>query len=829
MGGGQSKSIASKTSRATRGERGTAGSDSSAMDKTPASSNMKGEDKDDDKEDGIVGEGLLGEGRFLEVPRRAHNVCGIFEDTYLIVEPFDDQMERDLAIYSIFNSQQPWAPPVVAYIARPEATRRDAKESFDAFLQVSRAHDAKEGKNGLKFPHIPKCVLKGKLKRLVFGIEEFQQYEHDPDWINRPAILYTMPAGVFVSSLLANAPLGIVEPWLALNVGIGLVQALNSLHKLGFIHRYVTPWNFLLKTPFTIEGLRDDVMHVDFSLAVKWPSRQNKQNDLVGTRKYSSKRALSRHVQGPADDFISVIYIVAELISGKLPWRAAKTVAVSAQLRGTFPHHVVFTRLPREIRLLYHFNSNTENFFVQIIQMQSTIIVALFIFISCSTSLVLQCLSGKKSGSKKEAAGKKKATKEGRKKSGRKRESNQKSPTREEKKKSGPNKKYIKSKSFDQKEQKPNKWYQLQIQTTELPSSKSPVKEQQKFETAKADETRRNETQQTAKSLGGRVPTVEKATSDGNAVNLVVGEAIGNYKVTSRLGAGGCGVVYRVVSKEGKDYAMKVERTNIDRSDQLLPLEAHILKRLQVSPYAAQFQQFGRCEAKEGGFRVLIMGLLGPSLSELQKQQLNGRFSIGTILKIGIQAVRAVAFMHSTYFVHRDIKPGNFAIDEGNHRRLYLFDFGLARSIKTRGEMSLRRPRPDVPFRGTPAYCSLNAHKRNEHGRHDDLWSIFYMLVELAIARLPWQGKNRIQTTTLKEHLMDSHYMLGCPVAFSTILIYLRSLDYYKRPDYVGIEHAFFEMLRARRLSWGMQMEWENQRPKQYMGVSVPDTSDSGG
>ena len=201
--------------------------------------------------------------------------------------------------------------------------------------------------------------------------------------------------------------------------------------------------------------------------------------------------------------------------------------------------------------------------------MQSTIIVALFIFISCSTSLMLQCLRGKKSGSKKEAAGKKKATKEGRKKSGRKRESNQKSPTREEKKKSGPNKKYIKSKSVDQKEQKPNKWYHLQLlvpvttyvlspygkqkkksgpakDITEkgvktaiaISSSQPPVKEQQKFETVKADETRRNETQLTAKSLGGRVPTVEKATSDGNAVNLVVGEAIGNYKVTSRLGAG---------------------------------------------------------------------------------------------------------------------------------------------------------------------------------------------------------------------------------------------------------------------------------------------------
>ncbi|KAL7080171.1 hypothetical protein ACQ4LE_000944 [Meloidogyne hapla] len=108
MGGEQSKqSVASKTSRATRGERGTAGSSSSAMDKTPGSS-KPGKDEDEKDEEGIVGEGLLGEGRFLEVPRRAHNVCGVFEEIFLIMEPFDDQMERDLAIYNIFNFMEPW-------------------------------------------------------------------------------------------------------------------------------------------------------------------------------------------------------------------------------------------------------------------------------------------------------------------------------------------------------------------------------------------------------------------------------------------------------------------------------------------------------------------------------------------------------------------------------------------------------------------------------------------------------------------------------------------------------------------------------------------------
>uniref|UniRef100_A0A1I8AYY1 Protein kinase domain-containing protein n=1 Tax=Meloidogyne hapla TaxID=6305 RepID=A0A1I8AYY1_MELHA len=472
--------------------------------------------------------------------------------------------------------------------------------------------------------------------------------------------------------------------------------------------------------------------------------------------------------------------------------------------------------------------------------MQPEFIVSLLIFISCSISLVAQCCKGKKSGSKKDVAAKPKETAEERKRSAKRKTTSNKKPNREEKKKTEPNKKYIKSRSFEQQHQKPNKWYHLQLlvpvttfvlspygkrKKKSAPAKDlkekgvktaiafSPKKQPDKFQlnklkTAKAIESKRNETQLTALSMG-HLPTVEKATSDGNAVNLVVGERIGNYKVTSRLGAGGCGVVYRVVSNEGKDFAMKVERTNVDKSDQLLPLEAHILKRLQFSPYAAQFAEYGSCQTKEGGFRVLIMGLLGPSLNHLQKEQLNGRFTMGTILKIGVQAVRAVAFMHCTYFVHRDIKPANFAIDEVNHKRLYLFDFGLARSIKSRGEVTLRKPRADVPFRGTPAYCSLNAHKRKEHGRHDDLWSIFYMLVELAIGRLPWQGKTRILTKLLKDQLMDREYMFGCPVAFSTILIYLRSLDYYKRPDYVGIEHAFFEMMKARKLNWNIPMDWE--------------------
>ena len=40
---------------------------------------------------------------------------------------------------------------------------------------------------------------------------------------------------------------------------------------------------------------------------------------------------------------------------------------------------------------------------------------------------------------------------------------------------------------------------------------------------------------------------------------------------------------------------------------------------------------------------------------------------------------------------------------------------------------------------GTVRYASINAHKNKEMGRHDDLWSLFYMIVEFVNGQLPWR------------------------------------------------------------------------------------------
>lgn len=47
----------------------------------------------------------------------------------------------------------------------------------------------------------------------------------------------------------------------------------------------------------------------------------------------------------------------------------------------------------------------------------------------------------------------------------------------------------------------------------------------------------------------------------------------------------------------GINYAMKIERKDLDKTDQLLGIEAHVLKRLQFSPFTVPFIQYGTCQS----------------------------------------------------------------------------------------------------------------------------------------------------------------------------------------------------------------------------------------
>lgn len=236
-------------------------------------------------------------------------------------------------------------------------------------------------------------------------------------------------------------------------------------------------------------------------------------------------------------------------------------------------------------------------------------------------------------------------------------------------------------------------------------------------------------------------------------------------------------------------------------------MEVAVLKRLQGVPYVCDFIGCGRTEK----VNYVVMSLLGSNLSELRKRQPQQKLTTSTILRLSVQIIAAVQAVHNCGFLHRDIKPSNFAMGgyPETSRRCYILDFGLARQyITPTGE--LRQPRSIAGFRGTVRYASVNAHLGHDLGRHDDLWSVFYMISELCTGQLPWRRiRNREDVGECKLSY-DHGKLISClPIEFKRFHSHLKTLTYFSNPDYSYIIRLFEQAMERLSIHQTDPFDWE--------------------
>ncbi|XP_026734737.1 tau-tubulin kinase homolog Asator [Trichoplusia ni] len=267
------------------------------------------------------------------------------------------------------------------------------------------------------------------------------------------------------------------------------------------------------------------------------------------------------------------------------------------------------------------------------------------------------------------------------------------------------------------------------------------------------------------------------------------------WKVVKKIGGGGFGEIYEgldLVTQE--QVALKVESAR--QPKQVLKMEVAVLKKLQGKEHVCRFIGCGR----NARFNYVVMQLQGRNLAELRRAQPRGAFSLSTTLRLGLQILKAIDSIHSVGFLHRDIKPSNFSIGRhpSNCRKVYMLDFGLARQYTT-SNGQVRPPRAAAGFRGTVRYASINAHKNKEMGRHDDLWSLFYMLVEFVNGQLPWRKiKDKEQVGLMKEKYDHRLLLKHLPSELRQFLEHVQALEYADAPDY-GMLGALLERCCKRR------------------------------
>lgn len=141
-----------------------------------------------------------------------------------------------------------------------------------------------------------------------------------------------------------------------------------------------------------------------------------------------------------------------------------------------------------------------------------------------------------------------------------------------------------------------------------------------------------------------------------------------------------------------------------------------------------------------------------------------------------------------------------FEEQDRSSSKIFAIDFGLASWWRN---PSTNKPYPEGKRRirnktGTARYASLNVHRGKEHSRRDDMESIGYLLIDLALGSLPWTGiqarNSRLgwdKMREAKEMTMLQDLCAGLPVAFLKYIEYARALRFDDEPDYAYLRSLF--------------------------------------
>jgi Tol biopolymer transport system component len=207
-------------------------------------------------------------------------------------------------------------------------------------------------------------------------------------------------------------------------------------------------------------------------------------------------------------------------------------------------------------------------------------------------------------------------------------------------------------------------------------------------------------------------------------------QTIAHYRITSKLGEGGMGEVWRATdTKLNRDIAIKIlPEAFAGDPDRMARFEreAQVLASLNHPNIATIYG------VEE---RALIMELVeGPTLAERISQ---GPIPRDEALPIARQIAEALEYAHERGVIHRDLKPANIKITpEG---RVKVLDFGLAKALSNEPAAADPAASPTLTMRatvagiimGTAAYMAPEQARGAAADRRADIWSFGVVLYEM--------------------------------------------------------------------------------------------------
>lgn len=243
------------------------------------------------------------------------------------------------------------------------------------------------------------------------------------------------------------------------------------------------------------------------------------------------------------------------------------------------------------------------------------------------------------------------------------------------------------------------------------------------------------------------------------------------YDVLSRVGEGGMGSVYKVMDKVlGKVFAIKVLRSELAKDKNVVTRfkqEALAASRLTHVNLASVYSSG---ESRTGAPYLVMDYLEGSSLEQILTK--DGHLEPTRAINVFIEICEALEHAHSKGVIHRDLKPGNILLVDGEER-VKIVDFGIAKILPRAGLDTLKLTSGEEVL-GSPIYMSPEQCQGDKLDVRSDIYSLGCLMYEVLCGVPPFLGDNPIKTILM--HLNETP---------SNLTLHLKEAELPKGLEYV--------------------------------------------
>ncbi len=299
------------------------------------------------------------------------------------------------------------------------------------------------------------------------------------------------------------------------------------------------------------------------------------------------------------------------------------------------------------------------------------------------------------------------------------------------------------------------------------------------------------------------------------------GSQIDFFRIDAPVAKSGMASIFRATdTRDGRIVALKIPHPDMEAD----PILSDRFKRESDIGERLNHPNVMRVFGGERHSRIYMVMEWCPG--RLLRQILDeGRLPQDRAIRIAIEILKALDYIHSNGVVHRDLKPENIMVDENDH--IKLIDFGIA------GDTASRRLTYAnfTSMLGTPNYIAPEQVKGKRGDGRTDLYSMGVILYEMLTGKLPFTGPTPL--AAMNDRLLN--HPLPPSVADPSVSPQLQEIIYralerdpknryataqefirdLEHPDQVGVED------RAELRDWQKRKSQLSRKILYYAGLAL--------